>query len=523
MRPGVLKRPLLLYAFALIFLLSSQVFAETDFDKQEFREFVKKEMKDWKVVGTAVLIVKDGKVIFSEGFGYRDLEKKLPVDSKTVFPIASCTKTFTSLAIGILADEGKVDLDKPIRCYYPELMMSDKYAAEKITLRDVLCHRSGLPRHDKVWMYAGLSRRDLMSKIRYLQPSYSFRERFQYNNIIYAVAGIVVEEITGMSWEDFTKDRIFKPLGMKSSSLSIDEMKKSDNFSLPYQVKPGKSILAEDSSLENLVERIDFQPVFTTGPSSSINSNLEDMLRWLLFHINEGKIGDKQIITKKILDEIHSPQAAIPKDSDFKIAFCDETPVINYSLGWVVQPFRGHQMLNHTGGIDGFTSFIGFMPRERIGVVVLTNTNRNMLPYIISFNIFDRLLGYKQTDRGKKFREQINAVIKSMNKNTDLRSSKKKSPHTHPIDDYTGKYTHAAYGDIIISKENEKLFATFRNKKMPMKHNNYDTFKAFFSSVSSSFEMVITFQMDEKGDITGLSIPIEPGVDDICLKKQLVE
>jgi len=506
----------------LIFLLhffSSSAYAETVFDKQDFREYMKKEMKEWKVVGAAVLIIRDGEVIFSEGFGYRDLEKKLPVDSKTVFPIASCTKTFTSFAVGLLMDDGRVDPDKPVRQYYPGLMMFDKYATENITPRDVLCHRSGLPRHDKVWLYSGLSRRDLISKIRYLQPAYGFREKFQYNNIIYAVAGTILEEVSGMSWEDFTKERIFKPLGMKNSSLSIDEMKKSDNYSLPYRVKPGKSSPGDNASLENQVERIDYQPVFTTGPSSSINSNLEDMSRWLLLHMNEGKIDDRQIITKKTLDEIHSSQEAIPAEGDFQIAFCDETPVINYGLGWVVQPFRGHMMLNHTGGIDGFTSFIGFMPREKIGVVILTNTNRNMLPYIISFNIFDRLLGYKQVDRGKKFREQLNAALKSMNKKPDSGTPAKKSPPTHPLDDYTGNFTNPAYGKITISEENQNLFATFRNKKLPLKHVNYDTYRGFFSSISSNYEMIITFHIDEKGDICSLSIPIEPGVNDIIFTK----
>ena len=511
---------LLVLIYLVFFVFTSNVLAKDNFNVQDFRRYVKKEMKNNKVVGMAVLIIKDGKVIFSEGFGYRDLEKKFHVDSKTVFPIASCTKTFTSFASGLLVDEGKVDFDKPIRNYYPGLMMFDKYATEKITLRDILCHRSGMPRHDKVWMYAGLSRRDLMSKIRWLQPNYGFRERFQYNNIIYAVAGVVVEEVTGMSWEDFTKERIFKPLGMKNSSLSIEDMKKSGNYSLPYQVKPGKAGVSTNAPLEETVERIHYQPVFTTGPSSSINSNLEDMERWIMVHINRGTIDGKRIMTKKTIDEIHSSQEAIPRESEFKMVYCDETPVINYGLGWVVQPYRGHMMLNHTGGIDGFTSFIGFMPKEKIGIVILTNTNRNMLPYIISFNIFDRLLGYKQVDRGKKLQEQLNAVLKSMNQKPGRKTDKKQSPSTHSIENFTGKYKNPAYGEITISKENQNLYATFRHKKMPLQHLNYNTYKATFSSVSCNYDMIITFRMNDKGDIDRLNIPFEAGVEDVCFEKE---
>lgn len=509
----------LLVFFLLSFAFQSPTFAVEEFDKQDFREYVKTEMEKWDVPGAAVLGIKDGKVFFSEGFGYRDLEKKLPVDSKTIFPIASCTKTFTSFTVGLLVDEGKVDWDTPVREYYSELMMYDKYVTEHITPRDVLCHRSGLPRHDRVWMYAGLSRDDLMSRLRYLQPNHGFREIFQYNNIVYSISGVVVEKVSGMRWEDFVEKRIFKPLEMESSSLFIDEIIKSDNHSLPYALKHNRSDMKTDNSLENSVRQIPFHAVNTTGPASCINSNLEDMAKWIMLHLNEGLTGETQLISRETIKEIHSPQMSIPTEGEFKAFICEATPMISYGLGWVVQPFNGRMMFNHSGGIDGFSAIISFMPQEKTGVMVLTNMHTNMLPYIVAFNYYDRLFGSEQVDRGQKLRDSLNALLKDMQGSTEIEGEKMNLPLSHPLKDYAGTYSNPAYGELAIMAEDDRLYATFRNVKSPMEHLNYDVFRSVFPFPSGDLNLRITFDMNDVGKINGLTTPLQPGVDGIRFKK----
>ena len=509
-----------LLSLSLLYLaLQSSAFAVGVLDKQDFREYVKTEMTKWNVPGAAVLLIKDGQVIFSEGFGYRDMARKLPVDSKTVFPIASCTKTFTPFTVGMLVDEGKVDWDTPIRRYYPELMMYDKYVTEHITLRDVLCHRSGLPRHDRVWMYAGLSRDDLMSRLRYLQPNCGFREAFQYNNIAYSIAGVVVERISKMRWEDFVTAHIFKPLGMGTSSLFIDDINNTDNHSLPYALKQGTTDRKTADSPGHSVRQIPFQAVNTTGPASCINSNLEDMAKWIMFQLNGGNTGETQLISLGTIREIHSPQISIPTEGEFKPFVCEATPMISYGLGWVVQPFNGHMMLNHSGGIDGFSSIIAFMPKEKVGVVVLTNMQTNMLPYIVAFNFFDRLFGSEQVDRGQELKESLNALLKDMQGAAKNEGLTMNNPPSHALKDYAGAYSHPAYGEVAIRMEGDTLYAVYRNVKSPVGHLNYDVFRSVFPFPSGDLNLRITFDMNDAGEINAFTAPLQPGVDDIRFEK----
>jgi CubicO group peptidase (beta-lactamase class C family) len=495
--------------------------AEERFGGEDFRKFVQSEMKTWNVPGAAVAIVKDETVIFSGGFGYRDMEKGLEVTPETIFPIASCTKTFNSFAVGLLVDENRLEWDRPAREYYPDLRFYDDFTTGHITLRDMLCHRSGLPRHDKVWLYAGLSRKDLMARIQYLQPSCGFRETFQYNNIVYALAGVIVEKISGMPWEDFVRTRILQPLGMENSSLFQEEMQRTDNFAFPYRLKTDDPMQPADEPSKFPPKRVPFQPVSTTGPSSSVNSTVLDMAKWIMLHINRGKFGGKQLVTETTMHQMHSPQMATGAEGEFKAFLCEETPLIDYGLGWVVQPYRGHYMLNHSGGIDGFSSMISFMPREKIGVVVLTNMHTTMLPFVITYNVYDRLLGLEQVDRSTKFITTVSDIIKAGSVPSGGHEKLvKNAPPTHPLGGYTGIFSEPAYGDVVIGTEGGCLEVIFRNTKMTAEHLHYDTFRTLFFAPGSNFEMRITFLMDEHGDIDRLSIPLQTGVDDIVFRKR---
>jgi CubicO group peptidase (beta-lactamase class C family) len=261
-----------------------------------FDKFVNKQMDEWKVPGLAICILKDGKLIFSEGFGFRDIEKELPVTSNTLFAIGSCTKAFTATAMGILVDEGKLDWDTPVQTYLPQFRLDDTFASERMTPRDLVCHRSGLPRHDMVWYNSEASREELLNRLQYLKPSKDFRTTYQYQNLMFLTAGYMVGKITGTGWEKFIRTRLFDPLGMTDSNLSVELSKNSSDFAFPYIKKNGASI------------KIPFRNIDTMGPAGSINSSVTDMANWLLLNLSKGKIGDQQIISENSLLEIHSPQ-----------------------------------------------------------------------------------------------------------------------------------------------------------------------------------------------------------------------
>ena len=191
---------------ALLFLLSLKSFTQLPSDPRlkGLDTFALRILKEWNAPGVTIAVVEKNKVIYTGGFGYRDYEKKLPVTENTLFAIGSCTKAFTSSMLGMLAKEGKVDIDKPVRDYLPELVFKNDYTNKHATLRDMMCHRTGLPRHDYSWYGSTATRNELLERIRYQEPTYELREKYQYNNFMFMAQGIVIEKITGKSWEENT-------------------------------------------------------------------------------------------------------------------------------------------------------------------------------------------------------------------------------------------------------------------------------------------------------------------------------
>ncbi len=366
-----------------------------------FTHYVGECMAQWNVPGVGIAVVKDGKIIFMKGFGFRDAGKRLEVTPQTLFALGSCTKAFTSMAAGILTDEGKLDWDTPVIEYLPDFKLYDDYATRHATLRDLLCHRTGLPLHDDVWKDKGLTRRQVYERLRYLKPGTGFREKFQYNNLMYMTVGYLVGRIGGVDWETVVTGRIFKPLGMGGTNVSFAETLKSKNYALPYTVVEGKVV--------NITPR----DLTAVGPAAAVNSNLEDMSRWVLLHLNRGKVGDKRLISGAALRTIHAPHV-IDRDASVMV----ESPVSAYGLGWYIGPYRGHHLLYHAGGVQGYSALVGFMPHDNIGVVILTNETTNLLPFVFTLNIYDRLLGLPRLDWNKRF----TMLIKMEKKKRDERT-----------------------------------------------------------------------------------------------------
>jgi len=472
----------------------------------DFEEFVRQTMREWKVQGLAVAIVQNGKVIFSQGFGMRDAARDLPVTEQTLFPIASCTKAFTTTALGILADQGKLDWNAPVRTYLPAFRLHDTFATERMTPRDLVTHCSGLPRHDLMWYNSTASREDLFERLRYLEPTKDFRSFWQYQNLMYMAAGHLVGQVAGQSWEAFVQQAIFDRLDMVSSNFDVIETAQTaSDFSQPYKEENDE------------VKEIPFYAAQgAVAPAGAIVSNIDEMSRWVLMHMNKGKYNDRQIISESQVALLHSPQMIIPERSQYA-----ETPYSSYAFGWRVEPYRGHPMLHHSGGIDGFSSFTSLFPGDNFGMVVLSNMSRTPVPVALTYYVADHLLGMDEAPWNERFMRQHNEFKEAQKKGKE-KSEVDRVPDTrpsHPLAAYTDDYAHPGYGVLAVrlNEDGSSLQATFNNMVFPLTHYHYDIFDMQIERFE--IDLKASFSTGVKGDITSITAPLEPTGNDIVFKR----
>jgi len=482
-----------------------------------FDNFVEATLKDWTVPGSAVVVVKDGEVILSRGYGLRDVERGLEVTPRTIFAIGSATKAFTTMSLALLADEGKIDWDTPVRQYLPSFTLYDTFATERMTPRDLVTHRSGLPRHDLAWYNSPASRAELVGRLRYLQPNKDFRTVWQYQNLMYVTAGYLVEVVTGRPWEEFVKERIFTPLGMGRGNLSVDDSKRTDDYALPYKDEDGKPV------------EIPFRNIDTIGPAGSINSSVEDMARWLLLHLSDGSLGDKRVVSAGQLAQLHAPQMVMPEGAGLTTKY-KEAPHASYGMGWFVQPYRGHDMIHHGGNIDGFSAMVAFLPAEQIGVVALSNRDGNPVPMILALDVFDRLLGLDRVPWNARHKEDDAEIKKAAERGKEKSASDRvegKGP-SHPLADYAGEYEHPGYGVLTVtvqegdgkednSQQGAALTARYNNIDLALAHYHYDVFELVYDRFDLRLKAV--FSTNARGDIDSLSVPLELTTPDIVFKR----
>lgn len=463
--------------------------------------YAEEALKTFKVPGAALAVVKDGRVIYQKGYGYRDMANKLKVTPETIFAIGSDSKAFTGTDVGILVDEGKLDLDKPLRDYMPWFRFSDDYLTENVTLRDLLTHRTGVSRNDAMLVNPDISRKEIVERIKYLPRTCPFRYSFLYNNLMYITTGLLIEEITGNTWEEFTQEKILTPLEMKSTSFSIVDSQKNENHALPYRV------------IDNEIKQIPFAVMDAVSPAGGINSNVIDMSHWLIMNLDGGKYKDKQIISEKMLKEVHSPQFIAGAVSQF-----EEMTAPAYGFGWGISSYKGYNFIRHDGSIDGFEATVAMVPEEKLGVVVLTN-NQSSCPAAIAYNVIDRMLGIEQLpwiDRFAKKQEEAAALQAKASEEIE-RYRKPNTKPSHRLDDYVGVYKNHAYGNVEVKKEGNKLRFKYRTFDMPLSHYHYDY---FFVSDEQKNTFVVKFIIDEKGNITQISVPFDPGVEDYVFDKK---
>ena len=453
-------------------------------------------------------VVEKNKVVYAKGFGYSDYEKKVPVTPNTLFAIGSCTKAFTSSVLGLLRNDNKIDFDKNPSVYIPELKFFNDEMNGQVTVRDLMSHRTGLPRHDYGWYLFNTNARDsLMQKIQFQEPSARVREKWQYNNFMFMTQGIIAERLSGMSWEKNVSEKLFKPLNMTRSNLSIADMEKSSDASLGYGVKDDKEIIKQD-----------YYHIRGMAPAGSINSSVNDMSNWVRTWIYGGKFNGKEILPASYVTEAMSSQSVIrgglPTKEHPDVQFA------NYGFGWFMASYKGHYRVEHGGNIDGFSASTCFFPSDSVGIIVLVNQNGSAVPSIVRNILSDRMLRVSQSDWSKELHD---AVEKNKKESLDAKAKatstrKKGTKPSHYLEEFEGKYSHPGYGTMNFYVKKDSLFAKTPHVSFWLKHYHYDIFQPFEIGkkgidTTGSDELRLSFRTSLQGEIDGISITgLEPSL-----------
>lgn len=470
--------------------------AERPAELDGFDGFVAEVMAEWQLPGMAIAAVRGGELVLLAAYGERDPERGLPVTTETLFAIGSVTKTFTATGLAMLADEGRFDWDKPVRTYMPDFALMDPEASRRITPRDLVGHRSGLPRHDVLWYARAFDRAELLRRLRYLKPTKKLRQAFQYQNLMFMTAGILAGRLAGTSWEDFTRQRLLAPLGMTATRIGLGAFLAAPEIALPYF--PG----------EQGREAIDFRSTDQIGPAGAIYSNIEDMARYLRFHLGRGRFEGRRLLSRQgavelLSEQVNLRRAGKPRD------YATE----GYGLGFYLGRYRGQRVARHGGAIDGYLSRFTFMPEAGIGIVVLSNmSGGNPVPRIVALNLYDRLLGLeplpwaewrraadqRRKARGKPAKPPIGPVENA------------RTP-SWPLAAVAGRYQHPAYGVIRIELKAGALSGRFNDIGFELVHHDGDTWQVpeTFWPLREALEM--TFQAGKNGAPARLVTPIADG------------
>ena len=427
-----MKSILPFYLLGLVLLGTGQAHAQQKPDVKKklngFDKTVEQMLKQWNVPGCGIAVVVKDKLVFAKGYGFRDLEKKLPVTANTLFPIGSNTKLFTATAVGLLVEEGKLDWDKPVQKYVPQIQFYNADLTANITIRDMLSHRTGMSRHDRIWHGSNFTRQELFDRLKFLEPSLPLRQGYLYNNMMYAATGHIVEQLSGQTWEEYVRTKFFVPLGMSRTIFSPVDMQKQPDFLTAYYEKRDTTTLAP-------------YPFYThmqgLGPAGSIVSDLNDMSKWLIMQMHGGKFNGKVVVPNSVIRATMQPAALAATVPD---KYFEEINSM-YGMGRSTSSYKGHYRTQHGGSIGGIYSRVSFMPKDSVGVIVFMNGVHAgpMLDGLLN-TVYDRVMGLEATPWNER-----NLKNYRLNKATARAARKKpgtdRVPNTQPshaLADYVG-------------------------------------------------------------------------------------
>ena len=495
-------QPLALIIFVLLLCALTVRAQEPDVSKklEGFDAYMDQLLKDWNTPGIGVGIVINDKLVFAKGYGYRDYGRKLPFTPTTLCPIASNSKLFTAVAAGMLVEQGKLTWDKPVRDAVPTIQFYNDQLNNNVTLRDMLSHRTGVTRHDHIWFKSPFTRKELFEKLKYLEPQQPMRETFLYNNLMFSAAGYIIELKSGKTWEKYVRENVFEPLDMNTSTYTISDMLKLPDHGVPYREK-------RDSF--ELYQIPYYEDTEGVAPAGAIISNINELSHWLVALMNDGNYNGKQVLPRNVLKATTQPAIGLPNALGEALGYWE---VLNpdYGMGRQTASYRGHLMTFHGGDLPGFHSQVSFLPNEKIGVIVLVIGDHAAPLYnVVSYNVYERLLGMDQTPWSER-RLKIRLANKKAGTEARAKAGGDRVPDTkpsHPLSDYAAEYENPAYGIVKIGCKSEQLDFTFHEFQYPLSHFHYDRFDTPDDEQYGRFS--VNFRTNPQGDISEAVMSID--------------
>jgi CubicO group peptidase (beta-lactamase class C family) len=485
--------PLLPRALFVCLLVGSPSLAQDHF--AGFDKYVGEAMEKWQVPGLAIAIVKDGEIVFARGYGNRQLGRDLPVTPDTEFPIASCTKTFTACCIAMLVDEGKLSWDDPVRKHLPDFKVADPYVTEHVTIRDLLCHRTGLVRGDLLGMSGGFTHEEMLNQVQFLPQARPFRTKVTYNNLMFTVLGEIVEKKSGMSWQEFVAKRLFEPLEMKSTTTDRASIA-AGRLAARHRIYDGELAPLRTPNSDKM------------APAGAIHSTASDMARWLSFHLQEGDHNGKQLVSQGAMREMHALQQSIPVKRKADATVYDAR-LVGTGLGWYVRDYGGRKVIQHGGawGAD-----MAIVPEENLGVVVLSNRDWNGLVWMLIYDVIDAYtLGPEQAwSQGNKWDHFLRlggpaAMGRDLKEQrAELEKSRKAGTEPSlPLAEYAGSYRSKLYSNLTLTVVDCRLRVKLGDYAAQLDHWDQDTFYGH-AVIEPFLDWHVKFELDEKRSVRGL-------------------
>jgi CubicO group peptidase (beta-lactamase class C family) len=466
------------------------------FRQKDFDAYVTRGLQVLRTPGAAVAVVKDGRVVFARGYGVRVLGDTARVDAHTLFQIASNTKAFTTAALAILADEGKLSWDDPVTKFLPAFQLYDPYVTRELTVRDLVTHRSGLGlgAGDLLWFHSSYSRGEIVSRIRFAKPVSSFRSSYAYDNVLYIAAGEIVPAVAAQSWDDFVKNRIFTPLGMTESGTTTAFFTSSRNAAAPHGVDDDRLQVVPLDSVDNI------------SPAGGIASNVTDLARWLVCRLDSGRYAGGRLFSERQAGEMWSGQTILPISDPPPPLAALRANFAEYALGWRLRDYLGRKIVSHTGGLAGMSSQITLVPAEQLGIVILTNSESDLMA-ALTYRLLDDLLGAPRpradwvpafAQAGQIARARADSTLRATRASRDSLSRP-----SLPLGRYAGAYRDELYGNASVTLENRRLVLRFGRSPAfvgDLEHWQYDSFIARWRTQHIE-DAYVTFALNPEGSI----------------------
>lgn len=468
--------------------------------KDEAIEKILRPTRDfWHAPGIAAAVVRDDKLVYQSGVGVRELGSDKPVTADTLFAIGSCTKAFTATALALLVEEGKAKWDDPVRKHLPWFRLDDPLADRDVRLDDLLCHRIGLAAHDLLWYGAPWSIEHSVRHMAYLERHTSFRSTYEYNNLAYLAAGLAIGEIAHKPWNEFVRERIFKPLGMNAAVFTSGDAQRAANHASPH----GHDA---DGKVKVLSWYPDDNQIRASG---SIKTSARDLSQWLRFQLAHGKLDGKQLLSAAVLEETHTPRIPVPLSAAEREAGATQA---SYALGWHIRDYRGHAVHEHFGAVKGFRARVVLVPRKKLGLVVLTNLEETGIVHAAGNHLLDHLLGLEKKDWNAFFAKERDKAKAAEKERLDklLKGRVRRDAKAKDLDLYVGEYSEPAYGTVKIVRKKDGLWLEWSGYKIPLTHFHYDTFLTptknldFLLAEADLRAQTVVFEMNEDAEMTVL-------------------